>query len=85
MIKKLKKIKYYFGLVLLLFSFSSPGEEYKYNFHWWLVPVAKLSINFNEFFDTDNERNHLEIKFQLSTQGPLKLIRNYQSTITKQI
>ena len=76
-------IRLYIGLNILLFSFFVEGKEFDYKFHWLYVPVAKLSINFNEFFDTDNERNHPEIKFQLSTEGPLKLIRNYQSIITK--
>ena len=76
-------IRLFIGLNILLFSFFVEGKEFDYKFHWLYVPVAKLSINFNEFFDTDNERNHPEIKFQLSTKGPLKLIRNYQSTITK--
>jgi len=76
-------IRLYIGLNILLFSLFVESKEFNYKFHWLYVPVAKLSINFNEPFDADNERNHLEIKFQLSTEGPLKLIRNYQSTITK--
>ena len=76
-------IRLYIGLNILLFSLFVESKEFDYKFHWSYVPVAKLSINFNEPFDADNERNHLEKKFQLSTEGPLKLIRNYQSTITK--
>ena len=76
-------IRLYIGLNILLFSLFVESKEFNYKFHWLYVPVAKLSINFNEPFDADNERNHFEKKFQLSTEGPLKLIRNYQSTITK--
>ena len=79
----MEKKKYYFGLILLLFSFSTAGEEFNYNFHWLFVPVAKLSININEVTTTESAINLLDAKFQLSTEGPLKLLRNYQSTIKK--
>ena len=79
----MEKKKYYFGLILLLFSFSTAGEEFNYNFHWLFVPVAKLSININEVTTTESAINLLDAKFQLSTEGPLKLLRNYQSTIRK--
>ena len=76
-------MKYYFGLILILFSFSAIGEEFNYHFHWLFVPVAKLSININESMTTESTINLLDTKFQLSTEGPLKLLRNYQSTIRK--
>ena len=76
-------IRLYIGLNILLFSFFVEGKEFDYKFHWLFVPVANLSINIDESMATDSPINLLDIKFQLSTEGPLKLLRNYQSTIKK--
>ena len=68
-------------IVLHIFLFSSfvESKEFNYEFHWLYVPVANLSINYNEYLSKDSEINHSDIKFQLSTHGPLKLYRSYSS------
>ena len=76
-------IRLYIGLNILLFSFFVEGKEFDYKFHWLFVPVANLSINIDESMATDSPINLLDIKFQLSTEGPLKLLRNYQSTVKR--
>lgn len=69
----------YIGLIILLFSLFVESKEFNYEFHWLYIPVAKLSINFNESLSINNKINPTDIKFQLATQGPLKLYRNYSS------
>ena len=66
-------------MILSLFSFFVESKEFDYKFHWFAISVAKLSINFNESLFTKNKINHSDVKFQLSTLGPLKLYRNYTS------
>lgn len=79
MIIKNNFIRLYIGLNILLFSFFVGSKEFDYKFHWLSIPVGKLSINFNEPLSIKNKINRSDIKFQLSTQGPLKLYRNYSS------
>jgi hypothetical protein len=79
MIIKNNFIRLCVGLNLLLCSLFVESKELDYKFYWLSLPVAKLSINFNEPLYTNNIINRSDIKFQLSTQGPLKLYRNYLS------
>ena len=72
-------IRLYIGLNILLLSFFVESKEFDYRFHWMSLPVAKLSINSNEPLSISNKINRSDIKFKLSTQGPLKLYRNYSS------
>ena len=69
-------IRLYIGLNILLFSLFVESKEFNYKFHWLYVPVAKLSINFNEPFDADNERaiscelpNHIEAEITYTEPG----------------
>jgi len=79
MIIKSNFIRLYIGLSILLCSFFVESKEFDYKFHWLSIPVGKLSINFNESLSIKRGINHSDIIFQLSTQGPLKLYRNYSS------
>jgi len=72
-------MRLFFGLNILLFSLFAESKEYNYEFHWLYFPVAKLSINLNESLPVKNEINRSDVRFQLSTQGTLKLYRNYSS------
>ena len=67
------------GLNILFLSFFVESKEFDYKFHWLSLPVAKLSINFNESLPADSKINRTDINFQLSTQGLLKLYRDYSS------
>lgn len=72
---KLKNFKYVLGCLLVFFSFSLAGEELRYQFQWLSIPVAELFVNNNT---TDNNlHNSLDVKFKISTKGPLKIFRNY--------
>jgi len=70
--------KYLYFLIVFSPSYIFADELY-YQFEWLKIPVAKLSINFNESLSKQNKINHSDVRFQLSTQGPLKLYRNYSS------
>jgi len=79
MIIKNKLISLYVGLNFLIYSTFVQGQEFEYKFYWLSLNVAKLSINFNEPSSISNIIDHSDIKFQLKTQGPLKLYRDYSS------
>ena len=79
MIIKNNFIRLFFGLNILLLSLVVESKEFDYKFHWLSLPVARLSINSNESLSTSSKNNRSDINFQLSTQGPLKLYRNYSS------
>jgi len=72
-------IKLFTVFILLFISFFVESKEFNYKFHWLYVPVAKLSINFDESYFEDDKANIFNINFRLSTQGPLKLYRKYSS------
>ena len=88
-------MKHYFLVMILLFSVEAAGEELVYKFDWTFINIAELSININEFLIIDKERTESNEKFlnlfpknpvtntniKITTKGPLKLIRNYQSNI----
>ncbi len=74
--KKNNYISKYFGLFVLLYSLSVESEDFNYQFNWLFVPVAKLSINFNESLLTE-KLDLSNVNFHLSTLGPLKLYRDY--------
>ena len=78
MIIKNSFARFCIGLHIILYSLYVNSDEFDYKFYWLSLPVAKLSINFNEP-STSNEINPSNVEFQLSTQGPLKLYRNYSS------
>ena len=72
-------LRFFIGLYILLLSLITESKELNYEFHWLYVPVAKLSINFNNSFSINNKINNSHINFNLATQGPLKLYRNYKA------
>ena len=71
-------IKLYIGLNIILFSLFVESKEFNYKFHWSYIPVAKLSVKFNESLSQYNA-NLYDVEFQIFTQGPLKLFRDYSS------
>ena len=80
MILKINNFKrLYIGLIILLFSFFVESKEFNYEFHWSYIPVAKLSVKFNESSSQHNNTNLYNVEFQIFTQGPLKLFRDYSS------
>ena len=79
MIIKSNFIRIYFGLNILLCSLFVESEEFDYKFHWLSLPVAQLSIDLNERLSIKNNINFSDVKFRLSTEGPLKLYRRYSS------
>ena len=80
MILKINNFKrLYIGLIILLFSFFVESKEFNYEFHWSYIPVAKLSVKFNESSSQYNNTNLYDVEFQIFTQGPLKLFRDYSS------
>ena len=80
--KKNNFLSSYIGLTILFLPLLVESKEFDYEFHWLLAPVARLSINFNESSTLYNKINQYEVKFLLSTEGPLKLYRNYSSQVT---
>jgi hypothetical protein len=74
-------IKINIGLSILLFSFFAESKQLDYKFHWLSMPVAKLSINLNESSSKNNKTDNSLMGFQISTEGPLKLYRNYSSLV----
>ena len=68
------KMRLYISLIFLSFSLFVKAEEIKYQLHWLSIPVAKLSLIYNRSLVSDDK-----VEFMLSTQGPLKLYRNYLS------
>ena len=76
MVMKLKNFEYFLGFLLVFFSFSLAGEELRYKFQWLSIPVAELFVNNNNAAE-NNLYNSLDVKFKISTKGPLKIFRNY--------
>jgi len=67
------------GICILLFSSLLESKEFDYRFQWLSLPVASLSIEFDELSHTNNDIKSHVTKFRLSTQGPLRLYRKYSS------
>ena len=67
------------GICILLFSLLSESKEFHYRFQWLSLPVANLSIKFDELSNAYDDINPSVINFRLATQGPLKLYRKYSS------
>ncbi len=64
--------------VFFLFSFQMAfSSEYKYNFFWYSLPFAIFSIEYSESTEKD-----FIVKFNIATEGPFKIYRNYSSEIT---
>ena len=63
----------YLYFLTALFSSNIFSSELLYQFKWFKIPVAKLSLN----IDSDNNGNNAN--FSIFTVGPLKLYRNYHS------
>lgn len=66
--------KFLLTLIATTFSLSSQAKVINYNFEYLKLPVAKLSIDYNEkkFVKGD-------ISFSFETKGPLKIYRDYSS------
>ncbi len=77
-IGSISSLRFYIGFFLLLFSLFANTNEFDYEFHWSYIPVAKLSIKFNESLSQSN-KNFSDVEFEIFTQGPLKLLRDYSS------
>lgn len=78
-ISYLIRISVSFSILLLPLYLES--KELDYEFSWFYTPVAFLSINFNELPEQrfNDFKNSFAAEFLLSTEGPLKLYRNYSS------
>lgn len=59
---------------VLLNSSLIAQESIDYRFHWFSIPVAKLSFTFDQSISSSKR-----VDFDISTEGPLKLYRNYTS------
>lgn len=62
------------ALIVTTFSLSSHAGVITYNFDYLKLPVAKLSIDFNE-----EEYTKSDIFFSIETKGPLAIYREYFS------
>ena len=67
------------GLIILLSSLFVESKEFDYRFQWLSLPVASLSIDFDELSHVNNDIKPHITNFKLSTQGPLRLYRKYSS------
>ena len=67
------------GICILLFSSLLESKEFDYRFQWLSLPVASLSIEFDELSLAHNDIKPFITNFRLSTQGPLRLYRVYSS------
>lgn len=67
------------GICILLFSLLLESKEFDYRFQWLSLPVASLSIEFDELSHANNDIKPHITNFRLSTQGPLRLYRKYSS------
>ena len=59
---------------MIFYSGLISAESYNYSFHWFTIPVAELIIDYPE------EKEKGISSFNLRTDGPLKIYRNYSST-----
>lgn len=60
--------------LLLILPVHLSAETYKYQFEWMFLPVAELSIQSNQSFQSGGK-----INFDMRTDGPLKLYRQYST------
>jgi len=70
--------KIFILIILSLISFHVSASEVIYRFHWSLIPVSQLIIQFHQQ-DNDDNKNEIYLRFSLKTIGPLKLYRKYQA------
>jgi len=68
-------------LCLYLIPLKSLSEGLVYNFYWSIIPVSQLSINLGNYFSRDNKKEIINPGFSIETKGPLKIFRNYKSTV----
>ena len=66
-------------ICFLLFSSLLESKEYTYKFQWLSIPVASLIIEFDELSNPSHDSKPHITNFRLSTQGPLRLYREYSS------
>ena len=68
-----------FGLIVVLFSLHVESKPINYEFNFLNINVASLSVAYNEASFHNDKINSSDLHFRLSTQGPLKLYRDYSS------
>ena len=73
MIYSFKFILFFFA-ALLYFDNSTASGRVNYQFHWLSIPIANLSISYDNSIIGDER-----ISFIISTRGLLKIYRNYKS------
>ena len=62
----ISSLRFFIGFFLLLFSLFANTNEFDYEFHWSFIPVAKLSIKFNESLSQSNT-NFSDVEFEIFT------------------
>ena len=67
----MNRLKYLF---LLTFSTNLLSDEFKYRFDWFSLPVADLTISYEDLIADENMT-----RFSLKSRGPLSVYRHYQS------
>ncbi len=67
------------GIFFILFSLHLESKEFTYKFKWLSLPVASLSVEFDDLTYANNDIRSYTTNFRLSTQGPLGLYREYSS------
>lgn len=77
--KKNNLISLLAGLIFLCLSLTVESSEFNYDFYWTYIPVAKLSISLNKPSHKRIENGYSDIDLSISTEGPLKIYRNYTS------
>ncbi len=78
-LKKNNLISLLAGFILYFLSLTINGSEFNYNFYWTYIPVAKLSIYLKKSSPIKVENGYSDLDFAISTEGPLKIYRNYTS------
>ena len=73
MIYSFKFILFFFA-ALLYFDNSTASGRVNYQFHWLSIPIANLSISYDNSIIDDERKS-----FIISTRGLLKIYRNYKS------
>ncbi len=82
---KIQKKYRYLSIILIFICSWSSAQESQYQFEWMKIPVAQLLIKINKYSSQNNEAKPTDIRFNLNTQGPLKLYRNYSSEVRLRI
>lgn len=78
-LKKNNLISLLAGFIFLCLSLTIESSEFNYNFYWTYIPVAKLSIYTKKSSLIKVENGYSDLDFAISTEGPLKIYRNYTS------